>query len=476
MRQTAGRQQLAVCVTALAVFTAIYCAWPIWRALFPLEIDLDEAREAFNAAAVLNGRALYPDPQGLIANNYPPLSLYLVSALSTGAFDAIYAGRALSLVGVIATTLAIAICIRVLGGTRLAAVVAGLWFLATMARFFNFYVGENQPEIPALAIAVSGLAWALHREKKNRAVEPAILILVIAGFYKNNHVATPAAALVWISMNDWRRGLRASIVGVLATAAGLALCTEAYGINFIYQLLHPREYSWRFVLRSLSFSSRLQWIAPAIVIWAIWAWYDRGNRAARFTTLYIAASFLAYLLLNVADLALNTQFELVTATAIGLGMAFSQIIAIPWVRHWGTDRSRAAIVAVLVFRLLISGREPFSNPTRLEPYLTLVSPEFRAQFYENSKIMEQEIERIRHIPGPVYCSVNTVCYRAGKPFVLDSYFLFLKIKTGRLTRPEFEAQLRAAGIKCVTVDHRTKWPPMILGAGLGEPNDEAECW
>src|SRR5262245_5898686 len=130
MRQTAGRKQLAVCVTALAVFTAMYWAWPIWRALFPLDFDLDEAREAFNAAAVLNGRALYPDPQGLIANNYPPLSFYLVSALSTGAFDAIYAGRALSFVGIIATTLAIAICIRVLGGTRLAAVVAGLWFLA----------------------------------------------------------------------------------------------------------------------------------------------------------------------------------------------------------------------------------------------------------------------------------------------------------------------------------------------------------
>src|SRR5258708_6785452 len=71
-----------------AVLTAMYAAWPLWRAVFPLEIDVDDIWNAFNADAAFGPRALYPHADALIANNYPPLSFYLIGFLSGPAFDA----------------------------------------------------------------------------------------------------------------------------------------------------------------------------------------------------------------------------------------------------------------------------------------------------------------------------------------------------------------------------------------------------
>src|SRR5262249_20807663 len=148
-------------------------------------------------------------------------------------------------------------------------------------------------QLPALTIMVSSLAWALQRAKRNYAVEPAIALMVLAGFYKHNLVATPITVLVWIGLKDWRRGLRASIVGALVAGAGLGLCVAVYGNAFIQQLLFPRDYS---LWRSLVSVRELHGIAAAMFIWAIWAWYDRSNRAPRFTILYVAIALVAFFL------------------------------------------------------------------------------------------------------------------------------------------------------------------------------------
>ena len=46
----------------LAALAAVYAAWPIWRAGFPLEIDPNEAWNAYQADAAVGARPLYPGP------------------------------------------------------------------------------------------------------------------------------------------------------------------------------------------------------------------------------------------------------------------------------------------------------------------------------------------------------------------------------------------------------------------------------
>ena len=136
-----GRLELALSIALLWILAIVYCAWPIWRMTFPLEIDGNEPWNAWHAHAAFKGLALYPDPQGLVANNYPPLSFYLVGALSSGSFDAIYVGRALSVIAIMVTCIAVTACIRLLGGTRISSIVGAVWLLATLAEFYTLILG-----------------------------------------------------------------------------------------------------------------------------------------------------------------------------------------------------------------------------------------------------------------------------------------------------------------------------------------------
>jgi hypothetical protein len=411
---------------------------------FPLEISRNEPWNAWHAEALLKGLPLYPDPQGLVANNYPPLSFYLISELSRGSVDAIYAGRLLSVIAIVVVCVAVAKCIRILGGSRLSALIGALWLLITVARFYDVYFGMNDPQLPALAIMATALAWALVRIKDNRAVEPAIALMVLAGFYKHNLIATPIATLLWIAFKDWRRGVRAAIFGALLAATGLMLCVELYGFSFIAQLLFPREYSLWAAIVGLRGIHRISF---ALVLWMIWIWYDRDSEAAKFTRLYVAAALAAFFLEKFGDgVGLAADFELVVAIAICVGCTITHLSKIPLVPRRGLDRSCAVIVTLLSLQFVFSGHD--------EPYLVLTSSKFRQAFENNSLVVDAEIDRIRHTPGKVSCSVMTVCYRAGKSFVFDEFFIQQKILTQPVTGKEVKAKIGTAGIRFVTVDPR----------------------
>src|SRR5262249_13302179 len=162
----------------LAVLAVIFLAWPIWRAPFPIEIDGNEAWNAYHVDDVLFGRPLYPSQDDLLSNNYPPLSFHVVAFLAHWLGDPIYVGRLLSLVSTLELGGLISFCVVKLGGGVAGAVIGGLWFIATMARFFTGYVGMNDPHLPALCIAVAGLAWFLARDADRKSADGPILLMV----------------------------------------------------------------------------------------------------------------------------------------------------------------------------------------------------------------------------------------------------------------------------------------------------------
>ena len=56
-RRTEGyRAAIGAGFAVLATLAAIYCAWPIWRAAFPLEISVDDTWNAYNADAAFGTR------------------------------------------------------------------------------------------------------------------------------------------------------------------------------------------------------------------------------------------------------------------------------------------------------------------------------------------------------------------------------------------------------------------------------------
>jgi hypothetical protein len=144
---------------------------------------------------------------------------------------------------------------------------------------------------------------------------------------------------------------------------------------------------------------------------------------------------------------INAQFELAVATAIGLGVAFHRVSATPLAKHWRTGTIQLFILGIVAARLLLS------NHT--EPYLVLASPDYRSQFSQHAGITREEVERVRNIPGPAYCSVTMVCRWAGKPFVFDAYAADNLVVTKKVAPADLQARLAAQQIHSITVDPRT---------------------
>ena len=404
----------------MALLALYFLVWPVWRAQFPIEIAENEGWNAYHADAAMGARALYPSPDALIVNNYPPLSFYALGWLGKIFGDPLYVGRVVSLLSTIGLGAMVARVVLQLGGGGAGAAIAGLWFIATMARSYNRFVGMDDPQLTAQLIMLAALSWLLTRDKAGKSPEPPILLMALAGFWKHNIIAIPATALAWLWLRHGWRAWRPTAVGVAAAVIGLAICIAVYGDAFLVNLLTPRPYR---IKRAIDGIGRAQWIIPALVIWALWAWGERKTVAARFTGLYIGIALAAFIVQwGGEDILDNAQFDLVIATAVGIGVAFGCIGASDFARRHGVTAARATVVLVLVVRLLAT--------LRTEPFLILFDPAYRAEFYVNAQAAREDAARVAAIPGPVACTLKIVCRMAGKPYVWDDFRTDMMIYSG----------------------------------------------
>jgi hypothetical protein len=420
-----GRVGVRWQIAILAMLAVYFMVWPVWRLAFPIEIDLNEGFNAYLADAAssphLGAGPLYPPADTLTVNNYPPLSFYATGGLAqVSGIDALYVGRALSIVAVVALGGLIALAIRRLGGGAAGAAVGGLWFVATMARAFSHYTGMDDPQLAGHALMMGALVWFLAREADGRSVVPPILAMAAAGFYKHNIVAVPVTALAWLAFNDWRRAVWPAVIGAGAAALGLVLCVAVYGDAFLANLLTPRVYE---AMRAVNSLGRLQFILPALVLWGVWLAVERRSRAARFTMLFVAVGYAAFVLQSSGDgVDDNAQFDLVIAAAVSLGLAFDHAGKTPFALRHGVTAAQAVIVLIVAARLLATAR--------IEPALVLFSPDYRALYFANAQVMRDDAARAAEIPGPAVCSPRLVCRMAGKPNTFDPFRVNTMVKTG----------------------------------------------
>lgn len=434
-----GRTEAAA-LAGVMLLCALAFAWPAWLAQFPLEIDLNEPWVAWQVAA-LRAHALYPPVGGLVSNNYPPLFFMLLDVLAGPDGDIILVGRMLSLVGTLGCGVAIALLVRRLGGGWLAALLGGTWFVGTMARHATWYVGMNNPSQIGLMLMLFGLLL-LRGEGRTRG-SLGLLAIATGGFCKNSLVATPLAAIGLVALARGRgAALRAAAVLAALVVLGLAVCAIAFGPNVLPQLfLYPRSFS---LLRAFSSLERLANILPGLLLWGLWARAARREPAAPFTVLYVGLALAAYLVQKVSDqIDINAEFELMAAVAIGVGLAFEHLAALPLALRIGVRPLRLAVLGLLGIWIV-----RFTPP---EPFLFVTSPAFRETVRSNAEVMRREVARVAAIPGDVACTFQTVCYRAGKPFVYDITYA---IVTGRITQRESDEGHAPPGVAMIGVDRR----------------------
>jgi hypothetical protein len=447
LRNPAGQEHISAGLLAamlvLGLLALVYFIWPAYRAFLPLQIENGGAWNAYHADTIRAGLPLYTFDD-FVSNNYPPLSFYLLNALSAALdVDVLYVGRALSLAATIGTAAAVWACIRNLGGSHLGATLGAVWWLASVAKWYSVWVGRNDPHLVALAVMAGCLAYILRHPKSDRALI-AIMLMAIAGFYKHSLIAVPIAALFSLTLYDRGRGLRATLIGLGTVGLGLAICSALFGAAFFHDMLLPRVYH---LSRAFGHLGLTQFIAPAMIIAVIWAIYRRQTFAGRFVGFSTAIALVTFMVQSMAEgVADNAIFELTVATAIGLGSAFSDLAAIPKVQSWGLERAQVAVVCILIARFLLS--------QHLAPYMFLFSPSFRAELNDRISVMKAESARLAALPGLLACDRQLACRFAGKPFVFDHFIVRELLDTGKLSQQDLAERMSNQKIRLVTVDPR----------------------
>ncbi|MET4280031.1 MULTISPECIES: hypothetical protein, partial [unclassified Bradyrhizobium] len=95
--------------------------------------------------------------------------------------------------------------------------------------------------IRSLAIMSAGLVWFLRQTERGAYPIPALLLMVVGGFWKHNNIAVPLVSLTWLYVVRSKFALQAFRASAEAVLVGLAVCVLICGPNFIPNLLTPRQ-------------------------------------------------------------------------------------------------------------------------------------------------------------------------------------------------------------------------------------------
>jgi len=406
---------LALCAFKLVVLgMALLCVLGLWRAVasvgLQLPLDPNEGWNAYHAAAAMAGAPLYPGPQSFMITNYPPLSFYLVGALGRVLGDNIFAGRIVSLLSFFFVLFGIFAAALRLGCKRLEACFAVLLFAGGLLVFTD-YVGIDDPQMLAHAIAMAGLLLLLEEPRGMVRLAGAALLFVLAVFVKHNVIAMAVAATAWLAVYDRRSALRLAALGVALALCGLVLFRVVYGTGLLAQLISARLYS----LDNLrhGFGGWLHWGLVPLVGLTVLVCLRGGDRHVRLVAFYaVIAMILGVGFLGGAGVDMNAMFDADIALALGSALLLGRIARGAY--------APAAAVAYAVPLLFAVWTNPDWRDTDgwLHP------------MQEDAALAHNDIAFLAARPGAALCEMQSFCYWARKPPAVDVFNVGQQFDTG----------------------------------------------
>ncbi len=223
---------------------ALYAAFTLHLCLlaiaYPYQLDYGEGLVLHQARLLAAGQSIYKhlDSYPYIFANYPPLFQALVAPLLSISGTSFAPGRLLALGATLGLALVLYGLVRQAGGRRLAAAVAALFFLGSP--YVYHWAPLLRIDLPALFFTALGVlvlgrsaaaGHSFHREETTRAQGRsaastsqrlacvAAVLFVLALFTKQSYLAGPAAALVYLALNDRMTLRRFALVGLVVGLA-----------------------------------------------------------------------------------------------------------------------------------------------------------------------------------------------------------------------------------------------------------------
>ncbi|MFB3895219.1 MAG: ArnT family glycosyltransferase [bacterium] len=341
----------------LIIYFLFFLYHSIIYIIYPYDLDNEEGFILNQTCLLAQGQTIYPDltDYPYTVGNYPPV-FQLLGVPLTWIFGNTHAvGRSISVVSTLLLGLIIFLIVRRITGTNLPALIAALFPFST--HYFYRWAAYNRVDMLALLLALLGIYLVMKLEvssqirlrrtavrkmqKSSYLLLIAACILFVLAFYtKQNMVAAPIAAIIYLLIKDRKLAgilILGYLVGLIAVfLIGNTITHGQFYRHLVIYNMNPFSWYtvWLYVRNLLRFY-------PIFIILVFIGIFSR--RTNFLFTLYFIISALVAISCGKYGSAVNYLLELMVAGSILMGFAIKQSEVL----------SPKAIVKMVCFTLLI---------------------------------------------------------------------------------------------------------------------------
>lgn len=394
-----------------------------------IPLNYNEGWNAYHTLRVMRGGSLYPPLDGLVVNNYPPLSFLVVAGVGGIVPDLVFAGRLVATVSFAVVVLNIGLIVRTLTRSGAAGAFGAALFMAMFAIFCGRYIGMDDPQMLAHALMTTALLVCVRRWESRPAIIGALLLMLAAGLTKHNLVALPLALVATSFMMSARRGWAILATGAGLVALGVGLLVLAFGRIALASLVVPR--SWSAFDAAASAGQWMLPMAPLLALLLLALWWRPVTGPDRLVVCYaLVAIPVALLLAGGAGVRENIWFDLLIASTI--------------------------VATVTVTRLLSHGSTALPLALCVAPAIGVLPalPSLKWRWVDGNvaaqrQATRQDVARLAAGGAPALCEMLSLCYWAGVPEEADLFNADQGFRTGRLTPSLLEGPLSEGRFRIV---------------------------
>jgi hypothetical protein len=422
-----------------AIFALLTALVPVVRACYRVELNYNEGWNVYNAAFVVQHRTLYPVRYDWVLTDYPMLSFEVVAALHRVTHEYLFTSRALSLLGLLASSVLVGAIVRRLGGSRQSALLAGCFCLALFATDADAYMGIDDPEMFAEPFFLGGLLLYLGGRDSVLRIGGAALLCVVGGSIKHTPIDFPLAILLdLLLIGPWRAAWFA-LCGLGLAALSIWLHLHFGGPYFLAQLLAHREWmAWK-AARDLMLV-----VGPVLLPFGVAAgmgWRLLPDRRRRIAAIQLLASVaIGGYFGGGHGVSINALFSVLFGVSILLGLMWGE----PQQGGWRlAGRPLLLFGWLLIPWMLVPGivSGQWNPVARLRAV-----PAAEQRFDRETALLRTRTN------GPVLCESLLRCYFGGKPYIYDGFNATRLIGMGKLNPQSMLEDLQRGRYAAVQLD------------------------
>lgn len=403
-------------IAALSALCLMLLVYPAARSLANININYNEGWNAYFQLRAAEGLKLYSGYSPFAFNNYPPLSFYLIGALSWFGGDVAVIGRLVSIVSLLVSSAAVFTAVKRATGNWLDALAAWAIVVLTFTTTYIEYTGMNDPHLLGLAFAIS--AFALHLRSERSTGLTVLIAALIAGsvLIKHSLIAVPLVVTADVLINGSNRQRAAYLVtGAALAGLGGAFLYFTEGAAAFQQMLASRGWS---AMRAADLTAEFLIRHHGLFLIGIAGCLLAKGRTERLVLGYIGVSLMLGLYFSGGfGTAANMFFDALFALAIGAGLAI------------GKARQAGAAPLILGAMVIASCFTPLVKSPLM---LGLAAKQLSGGLAAESSRFGEEVAFLRSVKGTALCESHLLCLRAGKPMEVELFNALEAMNAGRL--------------------------------------------